>query len=174
MENRDFMDCSDIYRNFWSRVRFGVRVGSQELHGLVGGTCAELGLTGNQVTRLSPELLNKDIFSSWRKKKSNKKTPMTVQSDHTWPDRTSPDYQGFKKMSIKVFRGHGKAERARKEGQVAKNLVVMMLRSGEQEAGDWTSFNLPHRCWEGDVSKRAVPIKKEAKSIWTQFTALIS
>lgn len=71
------MDCSDIYRNFWSRVRFGVRVGSQELHGLIGGTCAELGLTGNQVTRLSPELLNKDIFSSWRKKKSNKKTPMT-------------------------------------------------------------------------------------------------
>lgn len=168
------MDCSDIYRNFWSRVRFGVRVGSQELCGLAGWTRAELGLTGNQVTYLSPELLNKDLFTSWRKKKSNKKTPMNVQSDHTWPDRTSPDYQDFKEMSIKAFRGHGKAETVRKEGQVAKNLVVMMLRSGEQEAGDWTSFNLPHRCREGDVSERAVPIKKGAKSIWTQFTALIS
>lgn len=99
---------------------------------------------------------------------------MNVQSDQTWPDRTSADYQDFKEMCIKVFRGHGKAETVRKEGQVAKNLVVMMLHSGEQEARDWTSFNLPHRCREADVSERAVPIKKGAKSIWTQFTALIS
>lgn len=88
---------------------------------------------------------------------------MNVQSGHTWPDRTSPERQGFKETSTKVFIGHGKAETVMKEGQAAKNLTVMMLRSGEQEAGGWTSFNLPHCCWDGDVSERAVLIEKEQR-----------
>jgi len=62
-----------------------------------------------------------------------------------------------------VFRGHGKAETVRKEGQAAKNLTVMMLRSGERMAEACTGFNLPHGCWERDTSERAVLTEKEQR-----------
>lgn len=68
-----------------------------------------------------------------------------------------------KEMSTKVFRGHGEAETVMKEGQAAENLMVMMLHSGEREAGAWTGFNLPRCCWEGDVSERAVLIEKDQR-----------
>lgn len=88
---------------------------------------------------------------------------MNVQSGHTQPDRTSPDRQSFKEMCVEVFRGHGEAETVRKEGQAAEKLTVMMLRSGEREAGGRAGFHLPHRCREGDASERAVLIGKEQR-----------
>lgn len=67
-------------------------------------------------------------------KKPNK--PMNSKSHHTQPDHTSTDCQGFKDMSIKVFRGHGKAETGMKERQAPENLMVMMLLGAASAGGD--------------------------------------
>lgn len=70
------MARSDIYRNFWSGGRFGVRVGTQELGGLSGWTCTELELTQLPLTLQShfcpPKFLNKGIFTTWRIKNNQK------------------------------------------------------------------------------------------------------
>lgn len=81
------------------------------------------------------ELLNKGIFTTWRKGKIIK-THMNAQSGHTQPDHTSPDCKGFKDMSIKVFRGHGKAETGMKERQAPENLMVIVLHADASPDGD--------------------------------------
>lgn len=84
---------------------------------------------------MHPELLNKGIFTIWRKGKIIK-THRKAQSGHTQPDHTSPDCKGFKDMSNKVFRGHGKAERGMKERQAPENLMVMVLHADASPDGD--------------------------------------
>lgn len=61
---------------------------------------------------------------------------MDAQSGHTLPDHTSPDCQRFKEMSIKLFRGHDKAETGMKERQAPENLMVMVLHGGASSGGD--------------------------------------
>lgn len=92
------------------------------------------------------------------------KPPVSVQSGHTQPELTSPDCQGFKDMSLRVFRGHGKAKTVTKEGQAAEHPTVMMVHPWEREAGGCTGLNLPRRWWEGDVSERAVLIEREQRA----------
>lgn len=64
------------------------------------------------------------------------KNPMNAESGHSQPDHTSPGCQGFKDMSIKVFRGHGKAEAGMRERQAPEKLMVMVLHDGASADGD--------------------------------------
>lgn len=164
------MARSDIYRNFWSGVRFGIRVGTQEVGGLSGWMCTELELTQLSfkptVTLLSPKLLNKDIFTTWRKKITKKNTRMynlviLGQITPPWTDGAS--------KKLVLLRAHGKAEGDK--GRAAKNLTVMMLGSGEWEA-EW--FKTLTLLLGGRHEQKGSPHGKGAKRIWIQFTALIS
>ena len=171
------MVCSDIYRNFWSRVRFGVRVGSQELGGLAGWTCAELESTwlpvNPTVTCLSPELVKERYIHHLEEEKNNKKphecaiwSYMARLHITRLPGLQRNEYQGVQRTWQGRDSGEGRAGCRKSDGDDAPFWG----------AGSWGLDRLqPSTLLSGGRHERkGSSDRKAAKSIWTQSTALIS